>query len=61
MYFVTNFAFSHVSGSTLQLVGELFSKHFFDSSKSMFFVLIDRVPSIFGAVTELHVMLIENG
>ena len=61
MYFVIIFAFSRVSESNLQLVGELFSKGFSDLSKNVFYVLIDRVPSIFGAVTELHMRLVENG
>ena len=60
-YFVTIFSYSHVFQSNLQFVGELFSKIDSGLSKSTFFVLIDHVPSIFGAVTELHMMLVGNG
>ena len=61
MYFVTNFSFLHVSQSNLWFVGELFSKIYSHSSKSTFFVLIDCVPSIFGAVTKVHMMLVDYG
>ena len=56
------FSFSCVSQSNLKNLLESFSQIFaLIQQKTCFFVLIDRVSSIFGAVTKLHVTLFENG
>ena len=61
MYFVTILSFSCVYQPNLQLVGEFFLKIHSNLTKIAFFVLINHVPSIFRAVTESHMMLVEYG
>jgi hypothetical protein len=41
---VTIFAFSNVSHSNLQIVGEFFSKFYSDSPENEFYHLIDHAP-----------------
>ena len=61
VYFAMIFAFSRVFHPNLRFVGEFFSKIFSDSPESVFYGLIDRVPSKFSAVTAHHVTLVEYG
>ena len=53
MYFFKPSLFSRVYNHKLRFVGETSGKLFLDPAKNMFFVLIDRVPSISGDVTAL--------
>jgi hypothetical protein len=61
VYFVTIFTYLCVSHFNLQFVGEFFIKICSDLPESVFYGLIDHVPSKFSHVTVLHVTLVEYG